>query len=501
MVTTELGACEWFVWDLRRSNLVERGKLEQVIGDFLAHHPHAEPPDLANSLVDQEILTRFQADSLLSGKSQGLVLGPFVLMDVLGTGSMGTVYRAKNKLKQEWYAVKVLPRRSMWNIRIARRKVRDFEQFKHPAVVPFIDVGTAGSTHYLAWPFVEGESLQKRIDEHGKLSAPEAAFYVMQVAEGLEACHQRGILHGLLKPSNLLIAPDGQMKILDFGIGALLGETDNESVVDTMSTANTMASGLDCASPESISDPTALKPASDQYSLGCVLYYCLTGVVPFPGNNAVEKMMCHQTRQPKPIKELAPDVPDECVAVVKRLMEKKPEARFQSVTDVIVALRPLAAKLPPTARPAAAKPSSSVTKPKSIPLSPGLPTSSKAGIDLSPRPSPAAPPSATPRTFFPAQPDRRTADTATPPVLARDTVAIPPKATLPDPRSAPAASGAYTQQAAQLPRPARPSQKLQRLRAQQRESVEDRVGSLPIIVGVALLSGVLGMILTWWLGW
>src|SRR3974377_567674 len=108
MVTTELGACEWFVWDLRRSNLLDRGQLDQIVGEFLQKNPRAEPPELAEYLIGKKIITQFQAG------------------------------------------------RRMWNVRIARRKVRSFETCKHAAVVPFVDVGTAGGMHYLAWNFVDG---------------------------------------------------------------------------------------------------------------------------------------------------------------------------------------------------------------------------------------------------------------------------------------------------------------------------------------------------------
>ncbi len=341
MMTAELGACEWFVWDLRRSNLVERGKLEQLVADYMARHPKAEPAELAAHLVDQSILTRFQADSLLNGKSQGLVLGSFIVHDILGSGTMGTVYKAKSKVNNEWYAVKVLPRRSMWNIRLARRKVRDFEQFSHQAVVPFVDVGTAGAMHYLAWPLVEGEPLNKLVERQGRMSAPEVALLGTLASEGLEASHQRSILHGLLKPSNVMITPDQRVKILDFGVGSLLLESESgESVVDTMSSANTLASGLDCASPEGIMDPASMSFPSDQYSLGCILYYCLTGLYPFPGNNAVEKMMAHQTKHPRAIRELAPDCPEEVIEVVDRLMAKDPNERYGSMGEVASALRP-----------------------------------------------------------------------------------------------------------------------------------------------------------------
>src|SRR5258707_14088277 len=111
MVTSELGACEWFVWDLRRSNLLDRGRLDQIVGEFLQKSPRAEPPALAEFLVEQGILTQFQAERLLQGKTQGFVLGPVVLMDALGAGSMGTAYKAQSKTDNTWFAVQILQRR------------------------------------------------------------------------------------------------------------------------------------------------------------------------------------------------------------------------------------------------------------------------------------------------------------------------------------------------------------------------------------------------------
>ena len=389
MVTTELGACEWFVWDLRRSNLIDRGRLDQVIGEFLQKNPRAEPPALADYLISQDILTPFQAERLLQGKTQGFVLGPFTLMDALGSGSMGTVYKAHNKTDNQWYAVKVLPRRSMWNVRIARRKVRSFEQCKHPSVVPFVDVGTAGGMHYLAWPFVEGETLDKFVAREGKLPPDIVGNIAMQIAEGLEVCHQQALFHGLLKPSNIMVGPDREVYILDFGIGCLLAETEGESLVDTMSTANSVTSGLDCSSPESIMDPTNLTPTGDQYSLGCVLYYLLAGQYPFPDGSAAEKMMAHQFKKPQSLTELAPDTPAEFIALVEKLMQKKPEDRYHSVGQIVEELRPFvkrqsnhALASPPlkprmsTSRPqsssGASEPKAAPTPPKSV--APSSPT-------------------------------------------------------------------------------------------------------------------------------
>jgi serine/threonine-protein kinase len=368
MVNTDLGACEWFVWDLRRSNLMDRGQLDQVVGDFLKKFPRAEPPALAEYLVTEGILSQFQADRLLQGKTQGLVLGVYTLMDALGTGSMGTVYKALSKTDNAWYAVKVLPRRSMWNVRLARRQVRAFEQCQHPGVVPFVDVGTAGGTHYLAWPMVEGETIDKVVQRDGKLEPAVALRYALQAAEALDVCHRHNLIHGLVKPSNLMLGADGRIRILDFGIGSLLSETEGESLVDTMSTANSLTSGLDCACPESILEPTKRTPAGDQYSLGCTLYFMLTGRYPFPEGSTVEKMMAHQTKQPPALREFVPDLPKEVVGVVERLMQKEPGNRFGSVADLVEALRPLVGAAPVPA-PAAApgKPAARAARPVARP--------------------------------------------------------------------------------------------------------------------------------------
>src|SRR5437879_6309038 len=175
--------------------------------------------------------------------------------------------------------------------------------------------------------------------QHVALPHGEAALYSFQTAEGRNVCHQQGLFHGLRKASNLMLGSDGQIRILDFGIGSLLAETEGESLVDTMSTANSVTSGLDCASPESIMDPTNLTPAGDQYSLGCVLYYCLTAQYPFPDGSSAEKMMAHQFKEPTPVPELAPGVPAALIEVVHRLMQKAPENRYGNVAEVVEALR------------------------------------------------------------------------------------------------------------------------------------------------------------------
>jgi serine/threonine protein kinase len=337
-----LGHCAWFVWDLRRSGLVARERVDAIVTSFLKITPEAEPPELAAFLVQQEILTNLQAERLLQGKTDGFVLGPYTLTDVLGAGSMGTVYKARSKADDRWYALKVLPRRSLWNVRLARRWVKSFGQCRHSSVVAFSDVGTSGGLHYLAWPYIDGRPLDKAVATKGKVPPPQAALIAMQAAEALHACHQLGLYHGLLKPSNLMIDTEGRLRLLDCGIGCLLGHSPDESMVDTMSTANAIVAGLDCASPERIADPKDVTPIGDQYSLGCVLYYLLTARFPFPGKAAVEKMVGHQLKQATPVRELEPSIPEGLADVVARLMEKDPAARYESCAAVAAALQPFA---------------------------------------------------------------------------------------------------------------------------------------------------------------
>ena len=403
MEMTNLGACEWFVWDLRRSHLLDAAKLDEVVGQFISEKPEAEPPALAEFLIDQGLLTPFQSERLLQGKSQDLVLGPFVLIAALGSGSMGTVYRATSKKNKGSFAVKVLPRRSMWNARMARRLVSAFEKFKHPAVVPFVDVGTAGAMHYLAWPLVEGETLENLVKREGKLDPDRAARFILQVAEGLDICHKNSLVHGMIKPSNLMVGPDQQVRILDFGIASLLAQDEGESLVDTRSTANVLTSGLDCVSPESIVDPTNRSPAGDQYSLGCVLYFCLAGTYPFAEATAAEKIYAHQMKQPTPIRDVNPKVTESLAAVLDRLMQKAPEARYGSMSELIAALGPVEGlaeapvatasqastdstmefQLPPRPEPVTEIPSSAPTVPlEEIDWPVGAPSADNVGLPL-----------------------------------------------------------------------------------------------------------------------
>ncbi|VTR97130.1 serine/threonine protein kinase [Tuwongella immobilis] len=412
MTPNDLGTCEWLVGELVRARLLERGQLDPLLAEFRETNPYGDATALAEFLTQQQLLTPFQANRALQGDARKLVLGPYMLVDSIGTGNMGTVYKAIGRADRLAYAVKVLPMRSLWNVRLARKQVRAFAELPpHPVVVPFIDVGTALGVHYLVWPCVDGLTLEKLVKERGPLPFTEIARIGLQIAEGLQNCHPRGLFHGLLKPSNVMVGTDQQVRLLDFGIGALLAENidEEESLIDTISTANATSNMLDCSSPECIVDPTKRTPAGDQYSLGCTLYYATAGRYPFPDGNVVEKMMAHQNLTPPSLRSVRPDTPSGLIGVIERLMSKNADARYPKLSDLIDLLTPLSrgntsGVIPRSSTMAAVRQQAVAAKPPvgtnpasgSMPAAPAAPANPAAPL------RPAAPNAPTPAAGNPA---------------------------------------------------------------------------------------------------
>ena len=337
----------WLFQELIAARLIAPDRAAQALEQFQSagDATRQEAAPLAEFLVEAGLLTPYQAERALAGQAHRLALGPYLLAEPVGAGSLGTVFRATHRTSRQRVAVKVLPLRSLWNVLQAKRQVAVFAGLQpHSAVVPFLDIDTAAGSHYLAWPFVEGESVEALVTRAGPLAPSTAAKFLADVAEGLAVCHAKGVVHGLLKPSKLLIGPDHRAKILDLGVGAILQENvaDDESLLDTISTANTAMAMIDCASPETLAEPLTRTAAGDLYGLGCVLYYVLTGHYPFPDGNVVDKIIAHQVATPRPIRDLAPRVPAALAAVAAELMAKSPEARptAPQARDLLLAAAP-----------------------------------------------------------------------------------------------------------------------------------------------------------------
>src|SRR5262249_54250940 len=305
------------LWSYKLVNTRQLG----LCNDFVKQHPVATPCDLLNFAVERKILSRFQSNLILEGNVQALLLPPYVPVDATGSGELGQVYRARGQNDERRYLIKVLARRNRPGTPKVSQVMQGFTAFRHPAVVPITHVGTVSERTFVVWPDLEeGEALDEIVRGRGRLAPKLVVHYGLQAARALHACHEQGLFHGLLKASDFQIDIRHHVRIRDLGIGFLLTLSREDSAVDTMTSLGQLASGLDWASPESLMDARDRTPRSDQYSLGCVLYFCLTGKVPFPVTSKVKKMMAHQMEEPVPVRQLNPEAPARLEAIVQRLM-------------------------------------------------------------------------------------------------------------------------------------------------------------------------------------
>jgi serine/threonine protein kinase len=296
------------------------------------------------ALVEAGHLTRFQAQAIGRGAAPQLAISHYVLLEPIGTGAMGTVYKARSRNDDGMYAIRVVPRRNVINLKTLSAKVEAMKQVRHPRVSAMMHVGTQRDWAFVVYPYLEGgDKLDAIVKKHGRLAPRQAAQVAQQIASGLQAYHAHGLFHGLLKPNDVVIGSDRRVRLLDFGVGFLLACERGKSLLSTTTNGKAMARGLDCASPESIMDPLDRSPAGDQYSLGCILYYCLSGQFPFPDANPVKKMLGHQFEEPTPISELAPEVPEALDEIVMRMLAKRPEDRYAGIDEVAEELQALIA--------------------------------------------------------------------------------------------------------------------------------------------------------------
>gem|GEM_PF-969707 len=302
---------------------------------------------LAEFLIGRGLLTGYQAERALAGEADKLLLGPYLLLEPLKAGHLGAVYLALHRGDRRRFAVKVLPLRSLWKLLQAKKQASLFQSLPaHSAIVPPAEIDTANGSHFLGWPFIEGETVEAMLTRSGPMPAKGVCRLFSDVAEGLAICHEAGLFHGLLNPGNIMVGIDGKPRILDLGIGAILAEnTDDDSVLDTISSANSALDMMDYCAPETIADPAARNPAADAYSFGCTLYAAFAGVRPFPDGSVVDKMIAHQTRMPTPLREIDSAIPEAVSDLVEYLMDKVPGAR-PSLGDAKAALDGIAQILP-----------------------------------------------------------------------------------------------------------------------------------------------------------
>jgi WD40 repeat protein/serine/threonine protein kinase len=326
---------------LRESQLLEPGQLDE-----LAKLPEARDPDpkaLGRVLLQRRLLTHFQINYLARGKAKDLTVGRFLLLDKLGDGGMGQVYKAKDRRMGRVVALKVMRKEKLANADSVKRfhqEVQAASQLNHPNIVIAYDFDQVGAIHYFVMEFVDGIDLSRQVKQNGPLPVALACEYVRQAALGLQHAHEKGLIHRDVKPANLLVTANGatpQVKILDMGLARVQnqGETGLTHAGQVLGTPDYLA-------PEQAFDSRKADVRSDVYSLGCTLYYLLTGKAPFTGETLTQVLLKHQMEEAVGVEKHRREVPPALAIVLRKLMAKQPDDRYQSATEVAEALAPFA---------------------------------------------------------------------------------------------------------------------------------------------------------------
>ncbi len=315
-----------------------RDALTRAIQDIGKPMPIEDIDDkqIAALLVDQGIITAYQADQLLAGRTK-LKLGAYIITDWIGQGGMGQVFKAVHEMLGRECAIKVLPLNKSTPEAIAnfRREIRTQAQLDHTNLVRAYDAGEDGNVHFLVVEFVPGTDLRRLVRTKGHLDMQQAANVIKQAAEGLAHAHHSNLIHRDIKPGNILVTADGVAKLSDLGLAGFLNDVEDPRAGKTVGTA-------DYLSPEQIRSPLEITKSSDIYSLGCTLYYAVTGKVPYPGGTPKSKARRHLEETPWHPRRFNEEVSDEFVDLIGDMMEKDPALRIQDAEEVAERLAPWA---------------------------------------------------------------------------------------------------------------------------------------------------------------
>ncbi len=326
---------------VRKARVVDESRLSPYIEKLQAVKAlPSEPGRLAGLMVRDAILTQFQAEQILAGKWRGFHVGKYKILEKLGHGGMGTVYLAEHHFMKRRVAVKVLPKSTASDPSSLERFYREAKAvaaLDHPNIVRAYDIDQDGELHFLVMEYVDGSSLQEIVKKTGVMSPLRAAHYIRQGAQALAHASEISLVHRDIKPGNLLVDRTGTVKILDMGLARFFN--DEEDLITKKYDENVLGTA-DYLSPEQAIDSHNVDIRADIYSLGCTFYYTLTGKPPFGEGTVAQKLIWHQTRQPRPLKDWRNDVPDDLVTVINKMMQKAPEQRYQKPQQVVDALAP-----------------------------------------------------------------------------------------------------------------------------------------------------------------
>ncbi len=277
----------------------------------------------------------------LSATMPGSLLGSYTVLDLIGAGGMGMVFKAEHRRMKRVVALKMMRPSAMQSPAVVKRFFREIEamsRLKHPNIVVAHDAFECNGENFLVMEYVEGIDLRRKVTQEGPLPVDKAVDYVVQAAEGLGSAHQHGIIHRDIKPANLLLDVHGTVKILDLGLARLLeapsssgAAAERSTLTDTRMTMGT----IDFMSPEQAINPRQADRTSDIYSLGCTLYYLLTGNALYRGKSALERLLAHRSALIPSLRSSRRDISPRLDTIFQRMVAKQKDARYPTMEDVI----------------------------------------------------------------------------------------------------------------------------------------------------------------------
>jgi serine/threonine protein kinase len=341
-----LSSAQQFLQLTGRSQLIPESQLavilRQASADLQVPADGISASGIADWLVQQNLLTTWQTQKLLQGKHRGFFLGPYKLHSKLARGGMSTIYSGVHIQSKQTVALKVLPLSKVGKSSYLPRFMREADiakRLEHPHVVRVFDIHSASDgvnlVHFMAMELLEGRDLYDLVIADGPLPCRAAVSYIMQAAVGLQYAHEAGLVHRDVKPGNLFLTTEGVVKILDLGLAQDFESTENltrefnERVLGT----------ADYLSPEQAVDSHMADARADIYSLGCTLYFLLTGQPPFNDGTLTQRILAHQTRSPAPISACREDVPADLQEILTEMMCKDRNRRIQTAELVAERLK------------------------------------------------------------------------------------------------------------------------------------------------------------------